>query len=72
MMEELREKIAKDVNESNLPLDCVYYLFKDLFKDLEMQYGTYIQQMKEQKQHKEENKIIDNLTDDTKNEEKGE
>ena len=37
-----------------------------------MQYGIYIQQMKEQKQHKEENKIIDNLTDDTKNEEKGE
>ncbi len=54
MMEELREKIVKDVNEANLPLDCVYYLFKDLFRDLETEYSNYIQQMKIQKQKKDE------------------
>lgn len=79
MMEELREKIVKDVNESNLPLDCVYYLFKDLFKDLEMEYSNYIQQMKAQKQQEQENKMMEKLTDNSKpnlhvlkNKEKGE
>ena len=43
-MEELRKKIAQDVNESKLPLDCIYYLLKDLFRDIEMQYSSYIQQ----------------------------
>ena len=59
MMEELREKIAKDVNESNLPLDCVYYLFKDLFRDLESQYSMYIQQnSKKEEQPTSENHVI--------------
>lgn len=71
-MEELRKKIVKDINEANLPLDCIYYLLKDLFRDIEMQYSSYIQQMEAQKQYKEESKNVDKLTDDTKNEEKGE
>lgn len=71
-MEELRKKIVKDINEANLPLDCIYYLLKDLFRDIEMQYSSYIQQMEAQKQYKEESKNVDKLTDDIKNEEKGE
>lgn len=53
-MEELRKKIVKDINEANLPLDCIYYLLKDLFRDIEMQYSSYIQQMESQKQKKDE------------------
>lgn len=78
-MEELRKKIAQDVNESKLPLDCIYYLLKDLFRDIEMQYSSYIQQMESQKQQEQENKITEKLTDNSKpnlqvlkNEEKGE
>lgn len=59
MMEELREKIVKDINEANLPLDCVYYLFKDLFRDLESQYSMYIQQnSKKEEQPTSENHVI--------------
>lgn len=59
MMEELREKIVKDINEANLPLDCVYYLFKDLFRDLESQYSMYIQQnSKKEEQPASENHVI--------------
>lgn len=43
-MEELKKKIVQDINESKLPLDCVYYLVKDLFRDLEAQYYMSIQQ----------------------------
>ena len=49
MMEELREKIIKDINESKLSVECVYYLVKDLFREIEGQYVNYIQIQKQQK-----------------------
>ncbi len=71
-MEELRKKLVKDLNESNLPLDCVYYLIKDLFRDIEGQYANSIQQ---QELAKKEKSKTDNSKPDlhvVKNEEKGE
>lgn len=78
-MEELRKKIVKDINESNLPLDCIYYLMKDLFRDIEAQYANFIQQQ-EAAQRKETTKnMVEQLTNNQKpnlhvlkNEEKGE
>lgn len=68
-MEELKKKIVEDINNAHLPMDCVYYLVKDLFRDLEGQYYMSLQQNTQNHQNggenvqeetnKEENKIVD-------------
>lgn len=75
-MEELRKNIAKNINESNLSLECVYYILKDIFRDVEGEYIKFIQQQEAMKKQEKENKMIDKLTKSNlhviKNEEKGE
>lgn len=55
-MEELKEKIVNDINEAKLPIDCVYYLVKDLFRDLEISYQQYLMKQKSENSEKIENK----------------
>ena len=37
-MENLKMKIIEDINNSNLPLECIYYLIKDITRDVESAY----------------------------------
>ena len=37
-LEELKSKIFKILEESNLPLGAIFYLFKDIYNDLNNQY----------------------------------
>ena len=69
MMEELREKIIKDINESKLSIECVYYLVKDLFREIEGQYANYIQIQKQQKNVKQSNLHVLRKPDDSNKEE---
>lgn len=55
-MEELKQKLLQAVNESGLPLDAIYYVSKDFFRDVDDTYKDFLQQKKIQQQQNEENK----------------
>ena len=47
IIEELMSKVCNDINESNLPMFLVEYVFKDILNDL---HSASIQQMQYEKQ----------------------
>ena len=49
-MEELKRKLLQVVNESNLPLEAIYYLVKDLYRDVDDTYQRYLKQVEEAEQ----------------------
>lgn len=55
-MEELRRKIFDIINGSNLPAECVYYIIKDIYRDIENTYFQYLDsiKIKEEKDNKVE------------------
>lgn len=53
-MEELKNKLLQDCNESGLPLEAIYYLVKDLFRDVSDTYENVLKQ-KMTKEETEEN-----------------
>lgn len=56
--EEFKQNLYNLINQSNLPISNVYYVMKDVFKELEGIYLNTLQQerIKRQKIKKEENK----------------
>ena len=60
MLNNLKQQIADLVNKSQLPVDAVYFLFKDLYIEIENLYRQEIikeqQQKQIEEQKKEENK----------------
>ena len=55
-MEKLKNKLLQVVNESGLPLDAVYYVCKDFFRDVDDTYQQFLlkQQEEENKKQQEE------------------
>ena len=50
-MEQLKQKLVQVVNEANLPLDAIYYVTKDFFRDVDDAYKQFlIQQTKYEKE----------------------
>lgn len=47
-MEELKQKLLQVVNTSNLPLEAIYYIVKDLFRDVDDAYQRALRQEKQQ------------------------
>lgn len=45
-MEELKNKLLDDCNNSELPLEAIYYIVKDLFRDVSDTYDRYLKQKK--------------------------
>lgn len=43
-MEELRNELLEVINHSQLPAECIYYIFKDIFRDIQEQYTAMLQQ----------------------------
>lgn len=43
-MEELRARLLQAVNESNLPIEAIYYLVKDFYREVDDTYKYYLQQ----------------------------
>ena len=52
-MEELKRKLLQVVNESNLPLEAIYYLVKDLYRDVDDTYQRYLKEFEKQQNSKE-------------------
>lgn len=46
-MEDLRDKLINIINECNLPIEGIYYIFKDVFRELSDQYSIVLQKQKE-------------------------
>lgn len=53
-MEELRQQIINLCNNSKLPLEAVYFILKDIWRDAEATLRT-LQEQAQQKEQKEEN-----------------
>ena len=47
-MEELKQKLLQVVNESDLPLEAIYYVSKDFFRDVDSAYKDFLQHKMQQ------------------------
>ena len=57
VLRDLRKNIKNIVNQSNLNIDCIYFVFKDLMNEIENIYNQEIQRefIEQQKKKEEEN-----------------
>lgn len=53
-MEELRQTIIAAINESRLPAEGVYYIIKDVYRDVESSYFEFLKNKKENAEEGEE------------------
>ena len=53
-MEELRDKLINIINECNLPIEGIYYIFKDVFRELSDQYSIVLLKERQEKISQEE------------------
>lgn len=53
-MEQLKQKLVQAVNECNLPLEAIYYVSKDFFRDVDDTYKKFLIQQTKQEKEKEE------------------
>jgi len=51
-LENLKRKISEDINTSQLRIDCIYYVLKDIYRDVEDIYNQWLIQ--------QQNKPFDN------------
>lgn len=56
VLRDLRKNIEDIVNQSNLSIDCIYFVFKDLMNEIENIYSQEIQRefIEQQKKNEEE------------------
>lgn len=49
-MEEMREKIIEIFNDTQLPLEAKFYVFKDVFRDITEVYSNYLKTKNKQEE----------------------
>lgn len=55
-LEKLKIKINEDIVNSNLKIDCIYYVLKDIYRDVAEAYNNYlVNATQRQKEGEEEN-----------------
>ena len=52
---ELKEKIVKSINESNLPIDAVYYVLKEVINTVSLLYNEELINQNQETEKKEIN-----------------
>lgn len=57
-LHELKEKIVKDINESNLPIDATYYVLKEIINTVTSLYNEELLQQNNKNDKIEETKEI--------------
>ena len=53
-MEQLKQKLLQTVNSSNLPLEAIYYVVKDFYRDVDDTYQQTLIQYRQQQQMMQE------------------
>ena len=43
ILNDFKQKIAEDINSSNLTIDAIYYVLKDIFNEVAMLYEQQLQ-----------------------------
>ena len=46
IIEDIKSQIINTINNSGLPISIIYYLMSDIYKKLELEYKSYIEQAK--------------------------
>ena len=46
IIEDIKFQIINTINNSGLPISIIYYLMSDIYKKLEVEYKSYIEQAK--------------------------
>ena len=46
IIEDIKSQIINTINNSGLPISIIYYLMSDIYKKLEVEYKSYIEQAK--------------------------
>ena len=46
IIEDIKSEIINTINSSGLPISVIYYLMSDIYKKLDVEYKTYIEQAK--------------------------
>lgn len=46
IIEDIKSQIINTINSSGLPISVIYYLMSDVYKRLEVEYKSYIEQAK--------------------------
>ena len=49
IIEDIKSQIINTINNSGLPISIIYYLMSDIYKKLEVEYKSYIEQAKKKK-----------------------
>ena len=47
-MEELRNRLIELINNCGLSIDCIYYIVKDVYRELSDEYRLVLQKQQEQ------------------------
>lgn len=58
IIEDIKSQIINTINSSGLPISVIYYLMSDVYKKLEVEYKSYIEQarLEEKRQALKESK----------------
>lgn len=46
IIEDIKSQIINTINNSGLPISIIYYLMSDVYKKLDVEYKSYIEQAK--------------------------
>lgn len=46
IIEDIKSQIINTINSSGLPISVIYYLMSDIYKRLDVEYKSYIEQAK--------------------------
>lgn len=60
MLNDLREQISSTIINSHLPIDAIYFVLKDILKEVEQLYYIEVQKENEKNKKEEENKEPEN------------
>lgn len=60
-MEEFKNNIIAQINESQLPFEAKFYVFKDIFREMSDTYYKYIAEIEAQKQLPEQQEDKDGI-----------
>lgn len=66
---DLQMKISKTINESNLPIDAIYFVFKDIMNEIVDIYNKSLENEKIAEMNKKNENIIEEQKEKGKDEE---
>lgn len=47
-MEELKQQLTQVINSCELPAECVYYIVKDIYRDIDFEYQRLLKAKREE------------------------